>query len=46
MGLQWKIALALATVAAAATISVGMLSYRATSNRLWRRSTARWPRRS
>ena len=34
MGLQWKIALALATVAAAATISVGMLSYRATSNRL------------
>ena len=34
MGLQWKIALALATVAAAATISVGVLSYRATSNRL------------
>jgi two-component system, OmpR family, sensor histidine kinase MprB len=34
MGLQWKIALALAAVAAAATISVGVLSYRATSNRL------------
>jgi two-component system sensor histidine kinase MprB len=34
MGLRWKIAVALAAVAAAATISVGVLSYRATSNRL------------
>jgi two-component system, OmpR family, sensor histidine kinase MprB len=34
MGLRWKIALALAVVAAAATIAVGVLSYRATSNRL------------
>jgi two-component system, OmpR family, sensor histidine kinase MprB len=34
MGLRWKIVLALAAVAAATTISVGVLSYRATSTRL------------
>jgi two-component system sensor histidine kinase MprB len=34
MGLRWKIALALAVVAAATTITVGVLSYRATSGRL------------
>ena len=34
MGLRWKVALALAVVAAAATIAVGVLSYRATSGRL------------
>ncbi|CAN5823590.1 MAG: ATP-binding protein [Ilumatobacteraceae bacterium] len=34
MSLQWRVATALAAVAAAATISVGMISYRATDNRL------------
>src|SRR3954447_1119384 len=34
MGLRWKIAIALAAVAAATTITVGVLSYRATSTRL------------
>jgi two-component system sensor histidine kinase MprB len=34
MGLRWKIVIALAAVAAATTISVGVLSYRATSARL------------
>ena len=34
MRLQWKIVIALAAVAAATTITVGALSYRATSGRL------------
>ncbi len=34
MSLQWRVATALAAVAAAATISVGMISYRATDARL------------
>ncbi|MGI9052965.1 MAG: ATP-binding protein [Ilumatobacteraceae bacterium] len=34
MSLQWRVATALAVVAAAATISVGMISYRATDARL------------
>ena len=34
MSLQWRVAAALAAVAALATISVGMISYRATSDRL------------
>ena len=34
MSLQWRIAAALAAVAALATMSVGMISYRATSGRL------------
>jgi len=34
MSLQWRVATALAVVAAAATISVGMISYRATGGRL------------
>ena len=34
MSLRWRIALALAAVAAATTISVGIVSYRATSTRL------------
>ena len=34
MSLQWRVATALAVVAAAATISVGMVSYRATDARL------------
>ena len=34
MSLQWRVAAALAAVAAIATMSVGMISYRATSDRL------------
>ena len=34
MSLRWRIALALAAIAAATTLSVGIVSYRATSTRL------------